>query len=281
MRRKTFILLAAALLSAGAAREAAAKHDRIRQDLSPAADSEAIGRTRLVVRADDNGRFEIRVWNLAPDSDYDIVIGNVKVGTLTTMASGFGRARFRSRPRRHDLLLGFDPRGQVVSVRDAAGQDVLTGLVPTGTPPEEGDLICCIPDDSGAECEDRTADECTAQGGTVSTATSCLPNPCADVPPPTDADIVCCVPDDSGPECEDRTVAECATEGGLAVEATSCDPNPCAASTPAGGDDHGGGGEDEAGDDHGGHGGGGHHGGDDTPEVGGNDDRGGAGGEYY
>ena len=93
--------------------------------------------------------------------------------------------------------------------------------------------MCCIPDDSGPECEDRTADECAAQGGTVvAGATSCLPNPC-DGAPPVGQDIVCCLPDDSGAECEDRTQAECLAGGGVVVNATSCDPNPCAAIPPA------------------------------------------------
>lgn len=290
MKRETSsILLAAALLLASAATPALAKRDRIRQELTPATGSTAVGRTRFVVRTGDHGRFELRVWNLTPLTDYEIVVGGVRVGSLTTKASGFGRARFRTRPRGRDLLLGFDPRGQVVSLRDAAGLEVLSGAIPSGTPPTDGDVICCIPDDSGAECEDRTPEECAAQGGTLAAATSCLPNPCPDVPP-TDADVVCCVPDDSGPECEDRTVAECAAEGGVVVEATSCAPNPCAATSPAGGDDHGGHGEVEPGDDHGGRGGddgaddrGGHggHGGDDAPESGGGDDRGGSGGTYY
>ena len=169
------------------------------------------------------------------------------MGTLSTKGGGSGSVRFRSRPRGYDLLLGFDPRGQIVTVRSSSGADVLVGSVPggssgadvlvgsvpggsTGTPSDN--VVCCIPDDRGSECEDRTADECTAQGGTVSTATSCLPNPCADAPP-VEADVVCCLPDDSGPECEDRTAAECAAQGGLAVQATSCDPNPCAATPPA------------------------------------------------
>ena len=93
-------------------------------------------------------------------------------------------------------------------------------------------MICCVPDDSGPECEDRTSEECAAEGGTVSTATSCLPDPCAGVTPPAGSDVICCIPDDSGPECEDRTPAECAAEGGLVVEAGSCDPNPCGSVAP-------------------------------------------------
>jgi hypothetical protein len=82
-----------------------------------------------------------------------------------------------------------------------------------------------------------TPDECVMQGGTVSTATSCLPNPCAGVLPPVEADVVCCIPDDNGPECEDRTADECAAQGGIVVEATSCAPNPCAPVTPPANED--------------------------------------------
>jgi hypothetical protein len=186
-----------------------------------------------VLKAADNGRFEVKVRKLDPKATYELLVGDVRVGTLSTTGGGSARVRFSSRPRGHDLLLGFDPRGRIVIVRNAAGDDVLAGTLPAGSATSSsGNVVCCIPDDRGSECEDRTADECAAQGGTVSTATSCLPNPCADAPP-VDADIVCCLPDDSGAECEDRIAAECAAQGGLAVEATSCTPNPCAATPPA------------------------------------------------
>jgi hypothetical protein len=210
--------------------------ERIKQELTAVADANARGSTRLALRTNDSGRFELRVRNLDPKTTYEILVGGVKVGTLSTKRGGSGSVRFRSQPRGHDLLLGFDPRGQIVTVRSSAGADVLVGSVPGGSTGNPSDNVaCCIPDDRGSECEDRTADECGAQGGTVSTATSCLPNPCADAPP-VDADVVCCLPDDSGPECEDRTTADCAAQGGVAVQATSCQPNPCAATPPADGD---------------------------------------------
>jgi hypothetical protein len=206
--------------------------DRIKQPLTPVADADARGSARLILKTSDNGRFELQVRNLDANTTYEILVGGVKVGTLSTTGGGSGSLRFRSQPHGHDVLLGFDPRGQIVTVRSAAGADVLVGTVPAGsTGSAPGQVVCCVPDDRGSECEDRTADECAAQGGTVSTATSCLPNPCADAPP-VSADVVCCLPDDSGAECEDRTAAECAAQGGLAVEATSCNPNPCAATPP-------------------------------------------------
>jgi hypothetical protein len=226
-----FGALALGILMVGS-RPAVAR-ERIKHELTPVADSTASGSARLILRTSDNGRFEVQVRNLDAKATYEILIGGVRVGVLSTTGGGSGRVRFRSRPRGRDLLLGFDPRGQILTVRSAAGADVLVGTVPagsTGTSPDN--VICCIPDDHGSECEDRTSAECTAQGGTVSAATSCLPNPCADAPPVA-VDIVCCLPDDSGPECEDRTAAECAAQGGLAVAATTCTPNPCTATPPA------------------------------------------------
>ena len=50
---------------------------------------------------------------------------------------------------------------------------------------EDGaDVTCCVPGDRGPECEDRTQAECDAQGGTVVTAGSCLPDPCGATNPP-------------------------------------------------------------------------------------------------
>jgi hypothetical protein len=48
-------------------------------------------------------------------------------------------------------------------------------------PPVADEVVCCLPDRGGDgldECEDLTADVCVAAGGTVSTATSCTPDPC-------------------------------------------------------------------------------------------------------
>jgi hypothetical protein len=41
-----------------------------------------------------------------------------------------------------------------------------------------GDVRCCVPDDSGPECEDRTAAECAAQRGVNIGGGACIPNPC-------------------------------------------------------------------------------------------------------
>ena len=204
---------------------------------STGVDDDASGGAKLLIKNKSDGKFEIKGKGLAANATYDVLVDGVLVGQFTTSSGGSGRIRFRSRPHGNDVLLGFDPRGAVVVVRNAGGQDVLAMQLADDNSTSDGDIICCIPDDSGPECEDRTAAECTAAGGTATTATSCLPNPCAGTPPPTTNDIVCCIPDDSGPECEDRTADECALEGGVAVAATSCTPNPCESVTPPANDD--------------------------------------------
>jgi hypothetical protein len=210
----------------------AVARENIRQDLSGVADPNASGQVRLILKTASSGQFEVRARGLDPRGTFDVIVSGVKVGTLTTSGGGSGRARFRTRPHgRHDFLLGFDPRGAAVVVRNAAGEDVLGGTVPAGASSDPTKLACCVPDDDGSECEDRTAAECAAEGGAVSAAATCLPNPCSDASP-NPVDTVCCLPDDSGAECEDRTASECAAEGGIVVEATGCLPNPCAA-TPS------------------------------------------------
>ena len=208
--------------------------ERLEQQLAAPGGTSASGRARVILRSDSDGRLILSARGLAPNQDFDVIVGGVKVGTLHTTGGGHGTLRFRTRPRGHDLMLGFDPRGATITLRNADGVDVLTGTIPTGnSDPNDDKLVCCVPDDRGTECEDRTADECVARGGSVATATSCMPNPCEGAPPPPNGDIICCIPDDKGAECEDRTQAECAERGGVSVTATSCSPNPCAAVPPA------------------------------------------------
>lgn len=229
MRVRTFAALVfAGALFAGGASEAKSVSAQKVQLQPTSADPDAAGRATVRVRGAADGRFELQVRRLERQATYEVLVDGVKVGEITTSNGGSGRIRFRSRPRGHrDEFLGFDPRGALVAVRDAAGEDVLAGTLALQSGREDK-VICCVPDDDGPECEDRRPDDCVARGGTVSSATSCLPNPCEGSTPPGDPDVVCCIPDDSGPECEDRTSAECASQGGIVVEATSCTDNPCA-----------------------------------------------------
>lgn len=222
-------LAAAALLSNGSL---ASAHERLDQTLTSPSGARAVGRVRLLMKSDSDGRLVLAVRGLAPDQTYDVIAGDVKVGTLRSTGGGNGAVRFRTRPRGHDLMLGFDPRGALITLRAADGTDVLLGTVPAGSNSSPDEVACCLPDDDGQECEDRTADECTAQGGVVAAAASCLPNPCAGAPP-VSVDVICCEPDDSGPECEDRTPAECAARGGTVVSGTACAADTCQGTTPA------------------------------------------------
>jgi hypothetical protein len=236
MKNSGMILLAAIAVLASAVTKTEARV-RIEKELgsfaSTGVDDNAGGRAKLQVRNGSDGRLEVRVQKLDKRATYDVLVDGVLVGHFTTSRGGSGHISFKSHPRTSkDILLGFDPRGALLIVRDDSGHDVLAvTLADTGSV-SGGDVICCVPDDSGPDCEDRTPAECTAQGGTVSSATSCLPNPCVGAPPPSGGDVICCIPDDSGPECEDRTADDCAVQGGVVVQAASCVPNPCASVTP-------------------------------------------------
>jgi hypothetical protein len=229
-------LAAVATVALGGTVAVAAQGARFKVDvdlMSTGLDADARGRVKLKVRGSDDGRLDLRVNRLEPDAVYELVVDGVAVGTVETTGGGGGQLRLRSRPRSsRDGFLGFDPRGATLVLRDGSGGDVLAAEFPAGGTIGDDDVICCIPDDSGPECEDRTPEECADQGGTVSTALSCLPNPCAGTPPPAGGDVVCCIPDDSGPECEDRTADECAAQGGIVVEADSCLTDPCTAIPP-------------------------------------------------
>jgi hypothetical protein len=48
-------------------------------------------------------------------------------------------------------------------------------------PPPCADVPCCLPDDSGPECEDRTAAQCAALGGVDRGVGTCAPDTCAGV----------------------------------------------------------------------------------------------------
>jgi hypothetical protein len=238
--KKVLTVLTALLVLAAVESPAHASKVKLTDALAAGpADGDARGRARLVLKSASEGRFEVKLNHLAPDATFELIVNGTRVADVHTTGGGQANVRFRTRPRSpHDLPLGFDPRGATIAVRSESGDDVLGGEFPDDQPADAGDVVCCIPDDDGPECEDRTADECTAQGGTVvAGATSCLPNPCEGAPPVgDDGDIVCCLPDDSGPECEDRTQAACLSAGGTVVAATSCAVDTCAATPPADGD---------------------------------------------
>ena len=164
-----FIAALAVACAATLLTQDAGARTRARIALTPsAADADASGRAKLTIKSPSDGQFEVQVRRLDRDATYQLIVNGVHVADLTTSGGGNGKVRFRSRPRSdRDLPLGFDPQNATIVVRSATGVDVLTASFPDANPDNDGDVVCCIPDDSGPECEDRTADECTAQGGTV------------------------------------------------------------------------------------------------------------------
>ena len=231
---------AAALLLAGLALgapvPAGAADVKIKQQLSPTAiDPSARGKVKFVLKSASSGKLLVAAGRAGASQSLDVVVNGIKVGTMATNDAGSGRLNFRSAPQSGEQTLGFDPRGSHILLRDSAGEDVLVGDVPDTSDPTA--LACCIPGDSGSqECDDLTPDACTAAGGTPSTATSCLPDPCAtSAPPPTGQ--VCCTSqthdDESEAECQEIGTADCAAAGGTMIDAASCDADPCAATPPA------------------------------------------------
>ena len=216
----------------------ASSNAKLNTKLAPTANAPAArGKAQLNLKAGKGGRFAVVGARLTPDHSYDVVVGGVKVGSFTTNGGGGGRLRFSTKPHGSDAVLGFDPRGMSVSVRDAdTGDDELVADLPDDAP---GDGACCIASshdgESETECEDISSDACTAAGGTVAASASCLPDPCATTPP--SGTTVCCTnethDDESESECEDEVSdADCAAAGGMVVQAASCDPNPCQATPP-------------------------------------------------
>lgn len=225
---------------AGAGTLYAAGHHpaRVKEQLTAtAAAPDAKGKLKFLLKTSSHAKLKIIASKLTGGKHYDLLVGGVKVGTIDTSSGGTGKASFSAAPRGADSVLGFDPRGDSVTVRDTEdGEDVLVGDIPSDDPAA---VACCLPegdDDGEMECEDLTTDECAAAGGTAQAVDSCLPNPCASTPLENE-ELVCCTnathDDESEAECEDvGTEGECAEMGGTVVQATSCDDDPCNGSIP-------------------------------------------------
>jgi len=231
------MFLASVAIAASMAVVEAAHAKGVRETLvSTGADADARGKASLKVRSRKGrltGQLVVLAKKLDGEQELEVVVDGVRIGTLATNRRGKGKARFRTEPKSgRDQLLGVDPRGRSLEIA-AGGIPLLMGRLSDDSI-DRGDVRCCVPDDSGPECEDRTPAECAAEGGVNLGPGSCLPNPCDGVG--SDPDVVCCLPDDSGPDCEDRTPAQCAAEGGVNLGAGSCLPNPCAPTAPPFGD---------------------------------------------
>jgi hypothetical protein len=232
----------------------------IKQDLvSTGRDPDATGKASTSIRKISKrfggleARLRVEVRKL-DQGVYDVSLDGVRIGELVTNKRGSGKAEFKtarlssgntnangnanangntnssSSSASKRQLLGVDPRGLIVVVSSPGGPALLQLAIDTANL-DPNKVRCCLPDDSGTECEARTAAECVAEGGIDMGAGSCVPNPCAGVGAPG-GDVRCCLPDDSGPECEDRTAAECAAVQGINVGAGTCLPNPCAGTEP-------------------------------------------------
>lgn len=215
---------------------------RINQTLAPTTKAPgAQGQAKLHLKTGSRGKFSVKGRHLSPATTFDVVVNKIKVGTLTTSAGGSGVAKFSTTVRGHDQVLGFDPQGDEVEVRDADGDDVLDGEMPDDNP--DGGLGCCLGpdhhDEGEIECEDLTEADCAARGGTPA-AGGCLPDPCGGTPPPVG--VVCClatsasgamVDDDPEIECEEADEVDCAAQGGTLVQGTSCDEHPCEPVSPS------------------------------------------------
>jgi hypothetical protein len=232
----------------GAMATGATARTKIKQPLTATAHAPgASGLAKLVLKSGVHGRFSVKAHRLPANKSFHVIVNDIRVGSLVTGPTGAGLAKFSTSPRGRFSMLGFDPRGAHIEVRDdETGDDDLECNVP-----DEGGgdsaMGCCVGDAEGddhddgeTECEDLTAAECAARGGAPTTAASCLPDPCRETPPPMT--VVCCrtgseggafVDDDPDVECEDDASArECAARGGTVVEASSCDPNPCEPAPP-------------------------------------------------
>ncbi|HXJ37521.1 MAG TPA: hypothetical protein VMS22_26130 [Candidatus Eisenbacteria bacterium] len=236
-RSTTLLGLGLVVVLAGAA---AAAVDIQRQPLTAttSAPPKAHGRARLAMKSAASARLGIFTQRLPRKTTFDVVVNGVKVATLRTNGAGNGKVRLSTAPRGNERLLGFDPRGLTLAIRNHQGQDVLGCHFP-GHPKEK--VRCCVPssvtgsfpDQPSDTCEEVTRAQCEKAGGTEVDADSCIPDPCG--PPPTEK-VPCCLPSsadaafcDHQPEvpCEELIPAECAAAGGMVVDAPTCDPNPC------------------------------------------------------
>jgi hypothetical protein len=226
------VLVAAA--AAAVAVDAMAK-TKIRQTLTATPHAPgASGVAKLLLHTPSKGKFTVRARHLPGGKTFEVIVNKVKVGTLRTGAGGNDAARFTTAVAGRAAVLGFDPRGAQIAIRDEeTGDDDLEANMPDDD--RDSAIGCCV----GNECEDETAAECAAHGGKPTLAGGCLPDPCSTNPPPPKT--VCCrttsaggafMDDDPENECDDDSSAKCAAKGGVVVQATSCEPNPCQPTPP-------------------------------------------------
>jgi len=232
MKRHHVIRLVTLALAATLAGSTASAASHVKAGLvSTGKDPDARGHASLVVRG-SKGKLAVSAHRLSGAATFEIVVDGVRMGTLSTHNGGNGKARFTTRPRGGDQLLGVDPRGKLLQVRDEDGDDVLETEMPDDSEP--GAIRCCRSHEDETECEAESPDECVAKGGVDMGEGSCMPNPC---PGAGAGDHVrCCIPshDDDGPECEQLTADECSMQNGVSIGQGDCDDDDGCAPTPPG-----------------------------------------------
>ena len=231
MKRHHVIRLVTLALAATLAGSTASAASHVKAGLvSTGKDPDARGHASLVVRG-SKGKLAVSAHRLSGAATFEIVVDGVRMGTLSTHNGGNGKARFTTRPRGGDQLLGVDPRGKLLQVRDEDGDDVLETEMPNDS--EAGAIRCCKSHEDETECEAESPDECAAKGGVDMGEGSCMPNPC----PTSGGDRVrCCIPegDDDGPECVERTADECSAQHGINIGPGECEDDDACAPTPPG-----------------------------------------------
>ena len=97
----------------------------------------ATGKRRVRVQSDCRKDLRIEIQNVAPGSSYDVAVANVSRGTMTADAIGQGQIEYDTQPAPGELLLDFDPFGEIDLFQKATHALVLSltaDTACTGTP---------------------------------------------------------------------------------------------------------------------------------------------------
>jgi len=90
--------------------------------INTGADGDAKGKSRFRQDVSCNRNFRVEVEKL-PVGNYDLVVGGITRGTISValvLGDEFGEIEFETSPGAAQLLLDFDPRGQLVEVKQGA-----------------------------------------------------------------------------------------------------------------------------------------------------------------
>lgn len=119
------LLLTAALAMPAVARDSSKAKGEFENE---GVESEASCRHNLNVKS-NGGKFDLKVRDLTPFSDYQLLVDGVAEAAFTTDSRGRAKLRFRTPLRSSRFLeLDFDPRGKQLSISNGT-DDVLTEVV--------------------------------------------------------------------------------------------------------------------------------------------------------